>query len=104
MTGDWAESYPGGQSAIVHRAPNGSKGNQARAADGECASSTWVGSQAAARWGCAQKPSQSLEPLTYNARRAPTVAAPSSTQRIPEPFRRSPMILQPASVGPEPMS
>ena len=53
---------------------------------------------------CCQNPSQSLPPLTYRARSAATVAAPSSTQRMPEPFRRSPMILQPASVGPLPMS
>ena len=45
-----------------------------------------------------------VDPLTYNALNAPTVAAPSSTQRIPEPFKHSPMILHPASVGPLPMS
>jgi hypothetical protein len=59
---------------------------------------------AAGRWGWDQKPSQTLPPLTYKARSAATVAAPSSTQRMPEPFKRSPMILQPASVGPLPMS
>ncbi len=59
---------------------------------------------AAARWGWDQKPSHRLPPLTYRARSVATVAAPSSTQRMPEPFKRSPMILQPASVGPLPMS
>ena len=52
------------------------------------------------RCGWDQKPSQTGPPLTYSARSAATVAAPSSTHLIPDPFRRSPMILQPASVGP----
>ena len=59
---------------------------------------------AARRRGWDQKPSQRLPPLTYRARSAATVAAPSSTQRLPDPFQRSPMILPPASVGPLPMS